>query len=330
MAIGTAEPLRSEHGTVTSRHVRVAASSRTPEWDDRVCGSLLRAACGDALGAPFEGQARVDASRVHDWSLAAATLTYTDDTAMQRVLRRHLAVAGDCDQERLAQEFAAAWRAEPGRGYGSGPPAIFRTVLAGDDWRGVAGGLFDGAGSLGNGGAMRVAPAAFVPGSLDRRVEVARSQAAVTHAHPQALDGAGVLCAGIALAAEGPFSTEQFLDDVGRHVRTREFGAALQSARELLRGDAAPREVAAVLGCDISAVGSVPAALVFFLRTPRDPVEAILAAVLAGGDTDTIAAMTGALAGAHCGEGAIPQRWRTRLEAADEQRREALALIGSS
>ena len=137
-------------------------------------GSLLGAACGDALGAAFEGAGTVPAASIHRWLAGSRTLRYTDDTTMTLVLARHLvAHRGDMDLDRLAMDFAEEWRADPGQGYGSAPPKIFRAVLAVGDWAKVSGGVFGGAGSWGNGGAMRVAPVAHLPQPLRYRTQVA-------------------------------------------------------------------------------------------------------------------------------------------------------------
>lgn len=73
----------------------------------------------------------------------------------------------------------------------------------------------------------------------------------------------------------------------------------------------------------IAAAEAVPAALFAFIRHIDSFTDAVTQAVQLGGDTDTIAAMTGALAGAFHGTTAIPTPWRTRLEACD--RLDALA-----
>lgn len=57
-----------------------------PSALERITGSLLGAACGDALGAPFEGRALVDREELLGWSVQDAVLSYTDDTAMMRTL----------------------------------------------------------------------------------------------------------------------------------------------------------------------------------------------------------------------------------------------------
>jgi poly(ADP-ribose) glycohydrolase ARH3 len=287
-----------------------------------VRGSLLGAACGDALGAPFEGAAAVPTALVEAWATSDRMLQHTDDTAMTLVLAMHLVEAGGAvDVPRLAEDFAREWQADPHRGYGAGPPRIFRAVLDGGDWAEVARSAFGGAGSWGNGGAMRVAPAAFAPGTIEDRVEIARSQATVTHAHPLALDGAALQCAAVAVAAGSagsPLDPGELLATVGEHARTPELRQALEVVGELVEGGSSAEEVADSLGRDISALGSVPTALALFLRCPDDVRAAVESAVQVGGDADTIASMVGALAGARCGDGELPSSWVTRLECAEE------------
>jgi poly(ADP-ribose) glycohydrolase ARH3 len=72
---------------------------------------------------------------------------------------------------------------------------------------------------------------------------------------------------------------------------------------------------------------ALPAALYAFLRHPESFTEAVLYALSPGGDTDTIASMTGALGGAYLGERAIPAVWRERVEGAAHLRDLADALL---
>lgn len=290
----------------------------------RIAGSLLGLACGDGLGGPFEGRRDIDAHRVLAWAAADRALTYSDDTAMTCVLARHLAAnQGRIVDDELVVEFAQAWRAEPDRGYGAGPPGIFRVALDGGDWRAVVRHMFGGSGSLGNGGAMRVAPVAFTPWPLPDRVELARQQAAVTHAHPQAIDGAALLCAAIGTVVEepGPIDPSGLLRALAGHVRSAEFRDRIQIVLAVVNRKMQPQQIGRSLGNDVTALGSVPTALALFLLNPDDPRAAITGAVQAGGDTDTIAAMTGALAGARCGADALPASWLARLESGRRFRR---------
>ncbi|GAB2731470.1 ADP-ribosylglycohydrolase family protein [Nocardioides pakistanensis] len=285
-------------------------------------GALLGAACGDAVGAPFEGSRAVSRMLAENWMTSARAMRYTDDTAMTLVVARHLlATAGTIDEDRLARDFAEEWQAEPDRGYGSAPPRIFRAVLSGDDWTTVTRTAFGQTGSWGNGGAMRVAPVALLPHPVTERVRLARRQAAVTHAHPLAQDGAAVQCAAIAQAATTAgedIDAAEFCAVLGQHVSTPEFRDALAGIRDLARTGSAPREIAARLGADITALGSVPTAVALFLSSPDDLEAALISAVLAGGDTDTIASMTGAITGARTGQAGLPSRLISRLENAEQ------------
>jgi len=303
------------------------------EWARRVQGALLLAACGDALGARFEGRAQVDPEAVEGYlGDPPAELRWTDDTALTLVLADHLARhRGTIDQDGLAAGFAAEWTGDPGRGYGGGAAKLFSQLNAGMPWRQAARQLFGGQGSFGNGAAMRVAPVGLVSDlDLSTVAELARRSAVVTHAHPLAADGAAMQALAVALAARlrrsAPVPTDRFANSITAHVLEPEFRAALRHVCVLVRQRATPREVAAALGNDVSALGSVPAALAAFLRCPDDPREAVRFAICVGGDTDTIAAMTGALSGARCGEAELPAVWTERLEEGPRIREVATAL----
>lgn len=260
----------------------------------------------------------MDPALVARWFEADGRLHYTDDTAMMLVLAAHLCdQRSGLDEGRLAGDFARAWRTEPGRGYGEGPPRIFTAILAGDDWSHVARDLFGGSGSLGNGGAMRVAPVGLLPHDVGQVASLARRQAAITHAHPLGKEGAALQAAAVAIAlrtADTPLDPDQFLSELGSHAVTETFAAALARVRDAVRRALPPRQTGIEVGHDVTAAGSVPSAVTAFLQHPEDVVDALRFAIEAGGDTDTIAAMTGAIVGARCGAHAIPEGWRRRLE----------------
>lgn len=81
-------------------------------------------------------------------------------------------------------------------------------------------------------------------------------------------------------------------------------------------GDCFATGASAAVGNGVSAVEAVPAAISAFLSNLASFSDAAEFAVRMGGDTDTIASMTGALAGAHLGVDAIPAGWRDRAEGA--------------
>lgn len=282
----------------------------------RIRGALLGLACGDSLGAPFEGLPSVRAAEVAAWAAEAAPLRATDDTVLALVLAEHLADrGGQVDQDALALGFARAWSADPGRGYGGAVQDLFARVIEGTWWREASGSQFGGAGSWGNGGAMRVAPAGVAAAGLDEVADLARRSAEVTHAHPLAQDGAAVQACAVALAAASSRETP-----VSRAVWCGRLAAAVPGYATVLEQvaglapDAPPGAVAAAVGNGVHALEAVPAALAAFMAHPDEPGAAIQFAIRVGGDTDTIAAMTGALAGARCGVSALPLPWLRRLE----------------
>lgn len=290
------------------------------EQQGRARGCLLGAACGDGLGAPFEGSATVDAEQLSTWLRTPIPLTYTDDTAMMIVLAEHLAgavaIGGDLDQDALAEAFLRAWQAEPRRGYGAGTVRLFEQMMGGTSWREARLSLFAGQGSFGNGAAMRVAPVGLLPYPLTAIAALARRTADVTHAHPLGREGAVAQACAVALALTGDrkeaLDRAAFLDQLGHQVDEAAYHEQLVRLAQLTPHTPA-EQIATEIGNGVSALEAVPAALAAFLLHPDDPWDAVDYAISIGGDTDTIATMTGALVGARRGETALPATWLSRL-----------------
>lgn len=288
-------------------------------WHDRVRGCLLGGALGDAIGAPFEGTAAVQAGRLDRLLRGPTVLTWTDDTALQVATAAYLAGLerwSAFDDDDHARALARAWAAAPDLGYGPNPPRIFRTVLDGGDWRAAASESFGGTGSLGNGGAMRAAPLGALPADLDVVAGLARRAASVTHAHPVGQDGAAlvaVVCAlALATPADRPLEPSAVVARCLGFLETTEMRDAVAAVPDTLEL-AAPVAVSRLTGNGVAAHESVPAALAAFLRHPREPLQAVRFAVLMAGDTDTVAAVAGSLAGAVAGARALPVRLLDRL-----------------
>lgn len=103
-------------------------------------------------------------------------------------------------------------------------------------------------------------------------------------------------------------------------ARTDEFWRGLSRVTEFRAAQSAPRAVAQALGNTSAGPESVPAAL--YAATAHGTFEeALTFAVSCGGDTDTIAAMAGAVSGAHLGADDIPARWLDALEDGHRGRR---------
>ena len=280
----------------------------TVSLHDRFRGLMAGIAVGDAVGRPVEGSRAVSDWYVDDLFSQSARPLYSDDTVMSMALAESLLECDGFDGEDMATRFAEAWSDEPHRGYGRNVVKVFSAVKRGIDWKTAAERQFGGAGSYGNGGAMRVAPVALWAYSDFEEVKrLAGDTARVTHTHPVGVEGAVIQAVAAHRALRDHFDRDRLLADLDSLARTDEFRAKLEAlSRALERGD---DEYARLhLGCWVAADKSVLTALYCFLLG-SDFEDTIRRALFIGGDTDTIAAMAGALAGARWGIDSIPRTW---------------------
>lgn len=287
---------------------------------DAFRGSLLGTFVGDALGAPIEGWG---AARIHREHGEIREMlegrrgrgTYTDDTQMMIALAESLLVERGFESGEFAARLVETY--DPSRGYGRGTTDVIRRLRAGEAWETAAEHSFP-RGSFGNGAAIRIAPVALLlhhdRGPLDL---LAEESAVVTHPHPLGVAGACLQAEQVALAIQSrgePFDAIDFAVTLRSSTSSVEFRQKLRAVEECLEKPVTPGTVHDRLGCNSTALGSVPTALFCFLSHPGNFEEAVVYAVSLGGDTDSIGAMTGAIAGAYHGAGAIPERWRRALE----------------
>ena len=168
---------------------------------------------------------------------------------------------------------------------------------------------------------MRVAPVGlFYHDDLEQLRAVAYGQSQITHAHELGKEGALLQAYAVALATNVDpcfeLDSSAFLNKLKAFTRNEVYKQKLERAWKLL-GETNRLRVVRELGNGVEAHNSVPAAIYSFLRTPDSFEGCVLYAVSLGGDTDTIGAMTGAISGAHHGVEAIPERWKSKLEAKD-------------
>lgn len=284
---------------------------------DRFEGCLLGLAAGDAFGAPFEG--------TPDWYILAelgpherfmhapiaSPLRYTDDTEMMIGVAEALIEADDLTADGLIRRFVANYT--PDRGYGRGARKILEAAGQGADWSTIAASIFPG-GSLGNGAAMRVAPVGLrYHGDLDAVWAHAAASAWPTHRHPVGVEAAQVMALAVALAVRADaIDRRAFLKELRQRTTTDEMSWALDTAIGLRKHDSY-----AVLGSSLEAHRSVVTAIALFAAEGGDFLAAVGRCIALGDDTDTLAAMAGALCGAVGGTAAVPARLVAGLEAGD-------------
>jgi len=281
---------------------------------ERFRGCLLGLAVGDALGAPFEGLP--PEAIYYEFGLGHQfvdkppfdELTYTDDTQMMIGVAEALLAEGFADGDALALAFAENFDA--GRGYGRGARRLIELMACGGDWRELSRSIFPG-GSLGNGAAMRVAPIGLVfHDDLERVRREAMQSALPTHTHPIGIEGAQLVALSIALVINGEsFSRDRFYSELLSQAHDQEFRSQLSAASRLAADDSI-----ACFGNTLEAHRSVVTAIACFANSPDSYVETIARAIGLGGDTDTLAAMAGAISGARLGIQAIPKHLLAMLE----------------
>ena len=281
---------------------------------DQFLGCLLGQAVGDALGAPYEGLLSdhiyysFGPPNVLVGNPSGETLYYTDDTEMMIGVAETLVERGEIVEETLCRAFVANYH--PERGYGRGARQILEAMGTGGDWRTLAATVFPG-GSLGNGAAMRAAPIGlYFHDDLDKVAEQARLSALPTHVHPIGIEGAQLLALAVALAARGtPFDRKAFYRELIARCHADEFRWQLGAAAGLRR-----KHTFGFLGNSLEAHRSVVSAIACFTVSPDSFEDTIARAIGMGNDTDTLAAMAGAMSGAHLGVAAIPARLVGQLE----------------
>jgi poly(ADP-ribose) glycohydrolase ARH3 len=281
---------------------------------DRFTGCLLGLAVGDALGAPYEGLTHADiffqfgSPDALVKNPSGDTLFYTDDTEMMIGVAETLVESGRIDEGRLCRAFAENYH--PDRGYGQGARRILSAMVKGKDHRRLAETIFPG-GSFGNGAAMRVAPIGLVfADEPDQLWEQAGLSALPTHTHPLGIEGAQLLAVAIARALRTTtFDRKAFYSELLGCAATEEFRWHISVAAKLKPGDSL-----AGLGSTLHAHRSVVTAMACFAAAPGDFEMVASRAIGLGDDTDTVAAMAGALVGAFAGAGAIPAALLAKLE----------------
>ena len=148
--------------------------------------------------------------------------------------------------------------------------------------------------------------------------------------HPEAIDAAVVQAKAVAIAATtgdpASFDPEGLLRVLRRASRTDIIQARLDTLIECLHHEDPDVYVIGRVGNGIRASQAVPAALWAFVRYRVAPDECVIHAVNFGGDTDTIGAMAGALAGALNGRACVPARWHDNIENGKRGRDEIVEL----
>lgn len=287
---------------------------------DRAVGALLGLAVGDAVGTTLEFSSRDASPPLTDMvgcgPFGLQPGQWTDDTSMALCLADSLLVRGGLDPHDLMTRFVRWWHQGEysctGQCFDIGTTtaaALRRFETTGDPLAGDSDPW-----TAGNGSLMRLSPVAiFHHRETGLAVIAARTQSTTTHAAPAALDACGYFARLLVEAICGAAKDEVL---ARRHLDIDPAIAVI--AAGVWRGKA--RNEIASSGY---VVHTLEAAL-WCVDRAEEFEEAVLLAANLADDADTVAAVTGQLAGALWGVSGIPDHWRRRV--AWGERIEALAL----
>lgn len=269
---------------------------------------------------------------------------YTDDSCMTFDLGGSLVDHEKFVAKDVAKRFTETYNASaPQRYYGGNVGSVFYELAKSnytcDPWL-PASKQFNGTGSYGNGAAMRVSPVPlFAHGKLDDLVELTSQQSKLTHTHAYGVDGAILQSLAIEkVLSEGEITdVEKFCSELWEQLKSvvaDEFKAKIYEEKLqkvigfLGAGTVSAGEIEKEIGTGVTAQEAVPAAIFCFLYTldgDKVPelkeynglVRAIMFSAAVSRDSDTVASMAGAIAGAYYGFDLIPPEWMVACEGAD-------------
>lgn len=276
---------------------------------DRVVGTLVGLAVGDALGTTNEFSSRETLKPVTDLvgggPFRLRPGEWTDDTSMAVCLAESLCDCRSFDPNDQMQRYLRWWlRGENSvTGYcfdigGTTAAALDRFQTTGNPFVGDTNPR-----TAGNGSLMRLAPVVlFYNYDEEQAIHYAGESSRTTHAAPQAVDACRYFARLLIRALQG-CPKEEILSVTcpGAHTEIAAIGTGHYRLKSL-----------AQIQSSGYVVHSLEAALWCFDRTDNFRDGCLKAANL-GGDTDTIAAIYGQLAGAYYGESGIPEEWRIKL-----------------
>lgn len=276
----------------------------------RFVGCMVGSATGDALDSSLEGIPPRN-FRIKNIPFDGR---WTDDTHMMIGVAESLLKNRGFDGEHMALTFLKNWEREPQRGYGPGPPKVFRMIKSGIPWAEAPKRLYGGMGSFGNGAAMRVAPVGLLYYNNTENVrKIAHKSAGITHIHQLGREGAAIQAYAVASAVQtetNNLDPQKLLNSVINFSKNEAYQEKLEKAKSLLHVENKER-ISRELGNGVEAFNSVPTAIYCFAKNHQNYARTVSYAISLGGDTDTIAAMSGAIAGAYHGEEELPKSWKT-------------------
>ena len=263
---------------------------------------MIGAIIGDTVGSVYE----FDNTKDYNFTILTPRSVYTDDSVMSFAVARWL-LDDPLHSPEVLVDTVVRFAREcpcPMGGYGG---MFYKWLFYPDSIRSCEDGVRRPYGSWGNGSAMRCSACGWFFDTLEETERVAGISAAITHDHPEGIKGAQATAAAIWMARNGKTKKE-----ICAYIESR-YGYDISGTWE---------EYNRTYHWEDSCQGTVPPAIVCFLESSHFE-DAIRKAVSIGGDSDTLACITGGIAEAFYGDipaglleftyGKLPQEFRDIL-----------------
>lgn len=288
---------------------------------ERMRLSLDGLGLGDALGEMLSYRCERAPQWFAENEYPSGTWFHTDDTEMAISIVAVLKSCGKIDQDALSRRFARRFERDPNRGYGKMTRIQMRQIIAGAKWRETAANAFSGQGSMGNGGAMRVAPlGAYFADDVGRCAIEAQASSMVTHTHSEGIAGTIAVAVAAAMAWQLRNATSgdrsgRFFEEILRLTPDSRVHHGILLASQT-PADVPVEGVAKTLGNGslVTAPDTVPFCIWMAARHADDFREALSQTIRVGGDCDTNAAIVGGIVALSAGREKIPTEWLNARE----------------
>ena len=237
---------------------------------------MLGAIIGDTVGSVYE----FNNVRSKDFALFSKDSFLTDDSIMTLAVAEIMKKGYINDKEKIIDTLKKWGRKYPDRGYG------------GSFYRWLFGNSREPYYSYGNGAAMRISPVAWYANNEDEVRDFSKKVTEVTHDHPEGLKGAEVTATCIYYARIG--KTKQFIEEYVKQFYNIDFNY---------------KELKQTYWFNETCQDTVPQAIYCFLIS-KNFEDCIRTTISIGGDCDTTAAISCAIAGAYYG---IPKKFKDKI-----------------
>ncbi len=279
--------------------------------------SLTGISIGDAFGDSFFRDRELVESALINKTIPETEWRYTDDTIMAIPILQSLEKYGEINQDFIAAKFAENYSKDRHRGYG---PSMHRKLMdfkENKDWLSISKSSFNGTGSMGNGGAMRVALiGAYFYDDLDKVSEQAKLSSEITHYNNEAIAGAISVAVATALCTRNKkIDKDEWLNEIIAHTPESDLKYKVKKIKTLPKSYSIKTIVTALgNGTKMLAQDTVPISLWSVYHNMNDFEEILWKTVSGLGDRDTTCAIAGGISIMNSKEEFIPLEWINNVE----------------